>query len=140
MGLPPPERSDFAEHSPFCQVHVCYAREVGCCDPDFKRQESGLEEAQNLPCSSAPASREHSNRVGGEAACDTGWANVNGFSDTCMTPLSTCPSSNSIDADSRGRRLLCVGEGCECDYIGRYVPTCPLPLALGYSNREAQRG
>jgi hypothetical protein len=27
MGLPPPEHPDFTEHSPFCQVHVCYARE-----------------------------------------------------------------------------------------------------------------
>ena len=39
------------DYSPFCQaVHVCYAREVGCCDPDFKRQNSGLELAENLPC------------------------------------------------------------------------------------------
>ena len=50
MGLPPPEHPNFTEHSPFCQVHVCYAREVGCCDPDFKRQNSGLELAENLPC------------------------------------------------------------------------------------------
>jgi hypothetical protein len=28
------------------------------------------------------------------------------------------PSSN-VDADSRGRRLLCVGEGCGCDSVRR---------------------
>jgi hypothetical protein len=87
MGLPPPEHPDFTEHSPFCQVHVCYAREVGCCDPDFKRQKNGLEEAQNLPCSCLEGAFEWGWRRGC-LRVERLWANVNGFADTCMTPLS----------------------------------------------------
>ena len=38
----------------------------------------------------APASREHSNSVGGGVLCLglRRWDNVNGFADMCMTPLS----------------------------------------------------
>ena len=126
MGLPPPEHPNFTEHSPFCQVHVCYAREVGCCDPDFKRQDSGLERAENLPCTCL------------EGAFEFGWRRglVPGFEAVGQRERlrryvhdpTEWPSSNSVDAGHRGRRLLCVSLHCECDSIGRYVPTCPFRL------------
>jgi hypothetical protein len=133
MGLPAPEHPDFTEHSPFCQVHVCYAREVGCCDPDFKRQNNGLGEAQNLPCSCL------------EGAFEWGWrrgclrVEAVGKRERLRQYVhdpTEWPSSNSIDAGSRGRRLLCVGEGCECVSIGRYVPTCPFRLNAATGKRR----
>ena len=61
MGLPPPEHPDFAGHSPFCQVHVCYAREVRAAATPTS---SGKRMAwRMLRTCRAPASREHSNLV-----------------------------------------------------------------------------
>jgi hypothetical protein len=119
MGLPPPEHPDFTEHSPFCQVHVCYAREVGCGDPDFKRQNNGLELAENLPCTCLEGAFEFGWR----------WGLVPGVEAVgkrerlrrYVHDPTEWPSSNSVDAGHRGRRLLCVGLHCDCASIGRYV-------------------
>ena len=32
LGCPTPSDADFVDHSMFCQIHKCYAYEVGCCD------------------------------------------------------------------------------------------------------------
>ena len=42
MGLPPPEHPDFTEHSPFCQVRVCYTTQDKLPPgPTFRGNDSG---------------------------------------------------------------------------------------------------
>lgn len=130
MGLPPPEHPNFTEHSPFCQVHVCYAREVGCCDPDFKRQKNGKIMAwrRRITCL-APRCLEGAFEWGWRRGClrCEGVGKRERLRRYVHDPTEW-PSSNSVDAGHRGRRLLCVSLHCECDSIGRYVPTCPFRL------------
>ena len=128
LGAPAPGDKDFVEHSFLCQLHVCYAREVGCCEADFRREYDGREYAHNPPCdcldgafppgrkrrvaSFGPLRRRERFRVERNEPSEWPYVEEHRCGKVCGD---VCESLAGICA-------------CECRAPGRYVPMCPYRL------------
>ena len=129
-GHPPPLLGEAGvEHSFLCQLHWCYAREIGCCDLDFRRGSDGREHAANGWCfclegafsrPECPLIPHERPRIITTEADGTEWPYV------------------PIVAHGGKRRIkMCLDAGgCHCNTPGTYVPMCPFRMNAATRRRR----
>jgi hypothetical protein len=138
-GAPAPGDADFVEHSFLCQLHWCYAREIGCCELDLIRESNGLEYARNAWCRCLDgAFSRPAEQIWPHERCQIITTDASGTEWPYVPP----PLAGYGE-----RRVKCCsfttggkgGLGCDCGAPGTYVPMCPFRKCAVTGKRRADR-